>query len=105
MTFHPEAVETFLDQFAETAPQIRSVPGCRHLELWRDDDAPTVFTTYSHWRSAEALDAYRESDLFRDTWGTVKPLFADRPEAHSYTVERPAAAIEAAAQSEAHGDA
>ncbi|MFB6099197.1 MAG: putative quinol monooxygenase, partial [Salinibacter sp.] len=69
---------------------------CHHLELWRDADAEAVFTTYSHWASAEALDAYRDSDLFRSTWATVKPLFADRPQARSYTVARPSDVIEAA---------
>ncbi len=47
---------------------------------------------------AEALDAYRDSDLFRRTWSTVKPLFAERPRARSYTVARPADAIDAAAR-------
>lgn len=93
MTVAPDAAETFLDHFDDAAPRIRSFPGCHHLELWRDADAPAVFTTYSHWAGAEALDAYRESDLFRSTWATVKPLFADRPQAHSYTVARPADAI------------
>lgn len=98
MTFAPDAVEEFLAQFDETAPQIRSFPGCHHLELWRDADAPAVFTTYSHWEPPEALDEYRDSDLFRSTWSTVKPLFADRPRAHSYTVARPADAITDAAR-------
>jgi len=98
MTFAPDAVDQFLDQFDETAPQIRSFPGCHHLELWQDADAPAVCTTYSHWESPEALDEYRNSDLFRSTWSTVKPLFADRPQAHSYTVARRANAIEDAAR-------
>ena len=98
MTFAPNAVKEFLDQFDETAPQIRSFPGCRHLELWRDADAPAAFTTQSHWKSTEALDVYRDSTLFRSTWSTVKPLFADQPHAHSYTVARPADAISSAAR-------
>jgi len=98
MTFAPDAVDRFLDQFDDTAPQIRSFPGCHHLELWRDTETPTAFTTHSHWTSAEALNEYRESKLFRSTWSTVKPLFAARPEAHSYTVARPADAIEDAAE-------
>lgn len=97
MTFAPDAVEPFLEHFDAAAPRIRSFPGCHHLELWRDADAPTVCTTYSHWTSGEALDAYRNSDLFRRTWSTVKPLFADAPTAHSYTVARPADAIDDAA--------
>lgn len=98
MTFAPDAVDQFLDQFDDTAPRIRAFPGCHHLELWRDADDPAVCTTCSHWEGAEALAAYRNSDLFRSTWGIVKPLFADRPQAHSYTVARPADAIGTAAR-------
>lgn len=94
MTFAPDAVDLFLERFDAAAPRIRSFPGCQHLELWRDADASSVFTTRSHWVSAEALETYRESDLFRSTWSTVKPLFAGRPQAHSYTVARSAGAIE-----------
>ncbi len=94
LTFAPDAVEAFLSRFDESAPQIRAYPGCRHLELWRDADAPAVFTTLSHWDDPDALDAYRKSELFRSTWAAVKPLFADRPQAHSYRVARPAAAID-----------
>lgn len=93
MTFAPEHVETFLEQFDEIAPQIRAFPGCHYLELWRDLNADAVFTTYSHWEDEAALDAYRRSDFFRSTWAEVKPLFAGRPRAQSYTVARPAHSI------------
>jgi len=94
MTFDPDAVDTFLDQFDASAPKIRDFPGCHHLELWRDLDAPHVCTTHSHWESEEALEQYRNSELFQSTWATVKPLFGDRPKAQSYTVSRPATQIE-----------
>jgi quinol monooxygenase YgiN len=94
LTFAPDTVDDFLAQFDDSAPQIRQFPGCRHLELWRDADTPHVCTTYSHWKDEEALNRYRDSDLFKTTWAQVTPLFADRPEAHSYTVVRPADAIE-----------
>jgi quinol monooxygenase YgiN len=97
MTFSPTTVEVFLERFDAAAPKIRSVSGCERLALWRDADAPAVCTTHSHWASPTALSAYRQSDLFRDTWDRVKPLFADRPEAHSYRVARPAHAITEAA--------
>jgi quinol monooxygenase YgiN len=102
MTFAPETVESFLEHFDASAPQIRSVDGCQHLELWRDADAPHICTTYSHWLDADALDRYRHSAFFRSTWAEVKPLFADRPEAHSYTVARSADAIRQA--TDAPGD-
>lgn len=100
MTFAEDTVEAFLAHFDEVAPQIRQFPGCHHLALWRDADTPTVCTTYSHWDDAEALDRYRDSELFRDAWATVKPLFADRPEAHSYTVTRSAETINQATPSD-----
>ncbi len=101
MTFAEDTVESFLTQFDKVAPQIRQFPGCRHLALWQDADVPTVCTTYSHWDSADALERYRGSGLFRDTWASVKPLFADRPEAHSYTLARSTDAIEQAMSAEA----
>jgi quinol monooxygenase YgiN len=102
MTFRPDAVPTFLDHFDDAAQQIRSFAGCKHLELWRDAHDPAVFTTHSHWTHAEALDAYRDSDLFRGTWSSVKPLFADRPQAHSYTVHRAADPISTRAEQAAN---
>lgn len=100
MTFAPDAVDSFLTQFDESAPQIRAFPGCHHLELWRDLEKPHVCTTHSHWESEAALDRYRHSDLFKSTWATVKPLFNDRPVAQSYTVSRPAEQIENATPSD-----
>lgn len=83
MTFAPAHVETFLALFADARPKIRAREGCEHLDLWQDVRYPNVFTTYSLWRDQDALDAYRESDLFRDTWAETKPLFAAAPVAHS----------------------
>lgn len=90
MTFRPDAVDTFLTHFDDAAPRIRSFAGCRYLELWRDAETPHAFATHSHWTDAEALNTYRDSDLFRGTWSAVKPLFAERPQARSYTVARAA---------------
>lgn len=87
MTFQPDHVPAFLDLFRRTAPQIRAFAGCHHLELLRADEA--TFATHSHWESAEALDAYRQSDLFRTTWAATKVLFSDRPRATSYEVVWP----------------
>ena len=105
MTFAPDTVDPFLDRFDEAAPLIRSFPGCQHLELWRDLDASAVCTTYSHWKHSEALANYKNSDLFHRTWSAVTPLFADQPRARSYTVARPATAIEDRAQTASASDA
>lgn len=89
MTFRPDRLDEFLGEvFRPSAPQIRAFAGCRHLELWEDARYPNVLTTYSLWDDAEALEAYRQSDLFRQTWARTVGLFAAPPVAHSqYEVE------------------
>jgi quinol monooxygenase YgiN len=83
MTFEPDQVAAFLEIFKDSQPKIRSMDGCRHVELWRDLDQPHVFVTHSHWDDAAALDAYRNSTLFKGVWAKTKVLFADKPLAFS----------------------
>ncbi len=84
MTFSTDSTDTFLALFASYQEQIRRTQGCLHLELWQDTSHPECLTTYSHWESEAALNAYRESPLFQKVWAATKPLFADKPMAHSY---------------------
>lgn len=88
MTFQPDRVDDFLKIFEESSPHIRNFEGCRRLELWRCRTPDNVLFTYSFWDSEAALDRYRQSDLFRDTWKRTKPLFDDRPRAWSIDVIR-----------------
>ncbi|MGV3557780.1 putative quinol monooxygenase [Larkinella arboricola] len=88
MAFQEGKTDDFRAIFDASKQRIRAFPGCLHLELLRDLDQPTVYVTYSHWESPEALEQYRRSDLFRATWAATKALFADRPTAFSMeTVE------------------
>ena len=98
LTLHPERVADFRDHFRQVAPLIRQQPGCAHLELWRDADYPSVMITHSHWQHDDDLQAYRQSDLFRDAWQAVKPMFAARPQAFSAQVAHPADTINAAVE-------
>jgi quinol monooxygenase YgiN len=83
MTFLPEKVTLFLKNFEENKQKIRSFHGCRHLELWQDENQENIFTTYSHWENEEALNQYRDSELFKSVWGVTKPLFKEKPMAFS----------------------
>ncbi len=83
MTFAPDRLAAFLDLFETAHPKIAAAPGCQHLELWQDARYPNVLTTFSRWDSADALDAYRQSELFRTTWAETKPMFAAAPVARS----------------------
>jgi len=79
----PEKVDEFVEIFERTKEAIRNVKGCTHLELLRDAEHKSIFTTLSHWNDKSYLEAYRNSDLFKNVWSRVKPLFNHQTEAFS----------------------
>ena len=83
MTFHAENVPAFLENFELHKKSIRNFPGCEHLELWQDENQKNIFTTYSHWKSEEHLNQYRDSELFKSVWKFTKALFSEKPFAFS----------------------
>lgn len=84
MSFDPAKVQDFINLFTKQRSLIRNFPGCSHLELWESvKDGDGVMFTYSHWESEAALEVYRHSDLFAETWAATKVLFNAKPEAWS----------------------
>lgn len=83
MTFREDQLPAFHVIFDGSKRAIRQFPGNHHLELLGDPAHPNVRMTYSLWESADALEAYRESELFRTTWAATKALFAERAVAFS----------------------
>lgn len=83
MNFQADKVDDFLAIFENSKHKIRNFEGCQHLELLRDLDNPHIFSTYSLWENAEALENYRQSELFKTTWAATKVLFAAKPFAFS----------------------
>jgi len=83
MTFREDALPDFHTIFNRSKQHIRAFPGNRHLELLSDPSHPAVRMTYSLWDSADDLEAYRQSDLFRTTWAATRLLFAERAIAFS----------------------
>lgn len=83
MSFHPKHIETFLQNFYKKKEFIRKSQGCRLLELYREQQDGNTFFTYSYWDSENDLNAYRNSDLFKNVWAETKILFNDRPQAWS----------------------
>ena len=81
LTFQEDKIDEFLSIFENSKFLIRSFPGCQHVELLRAKRQPAVFFTFSIWDSEEALEHYRHSKLFGQTWAKTKALFADRPQA------------------------
>jgi heme-degrading monooxygenase HmoA len=80
MTFREDSTDEFLRIFDQRKELIASFPGCSYMELLRDGN---IFFTYSKWEDEAALERYRASALFAETWAAVKPLFAAKAEAWS----------------------
>jgi quinol monooxygenase YgiN len=83
LTFKPENIKTFHELFHTVKAQILQFEGCHGVKLLQDLNNPCVFFTYSFWDNQEALNAYRKSAFFDDTWSKTKALFNDKPEAWS----------------------
>ncbi len=82
MTFREEAVDTFITEvFDQSKARIRAFEGCRHMELLRNKTQPNLLFTLSIWDDEAALNVYRASALFADTWAKTKALFAEKAEA------------------------
>lgn len=87
LKFEPHLVDEFLATFHLFQNQIKSMPGCIHLDLLRDTEDINTFSTYSIWKSEEHLNNYRSSELFGKVWPKTKLLFSDRPMATTYSLE------------------
>jgi quinol monooxygenase YgiN len=83
MVFKEDLIPEFRSLFAEVQPKINAVNGCQGVELLQDINNPTILFTYSHWDHEDALNAYRNSELFAKTWIKTKALFDGKPEAWS----------------------
>jgi len=83
MSFHPDHITEFLNNFNNHKHKIRAFEGCQFLELYQDKAQPECFFTYSYWESEMALNTYRTSELFNNVWSKTKPLFNRKPEAWS----------------------
>ncbi|MEQ8471191.1 MAG: putative quinol monooxygenase [Marinoscillum sp.] len=83
MTFDPDSTESFEKIFAESKEKIRTMEGCEYLSLHVDHHHPNIYYTVSKWQSQAALDTYRQSDFFKNTWARTKVLFSEKPSAYS----------------------
>ncbi len=83
LTLLPEKQDDFMEMFDTIRLKIRQFDGCYHLELLQDASFPNILTTYSVWKDESALNAYRNSDLFKATWSKTKTMFAAPPVAYS----------------------
>jgi quinol monooxygenase YgiN len=73
----------FLEHFEKVKWEVANFPGCFGMKLLRDKNDDCVIFTYSQWKNNESLNNYRESELFKTLWPTIKPWFRKKAEAWS----------------------
>ena len=81
MTFKTEHTQDFILLFEQIKYRIADFEGCHQLQLLHDTHLPHVFFTYSIWKDENALENYRNSDLFAETWKKTKSMFAEKAQA------------------------
>lgn len=83
MQFEPSFIEDFKIIFNEVKPLIANFEGCLGVKLLQHETASDIFFTISYWEDVMALENYRNSALFKNTWVKVKINFACKAEAWS----------------------
>lgn len=89
MKFSEESIHLFRTLFEETKSHILAFEGCIELDLMADADEPLCLCTWSTWMNVDALEKYRQSDLFRSTWSKTKPLFTEKASAWTFEIITP----------------
>ena len=85
LTFQEDKIADFIAFFDTIKTQVSSFENCHGMRLHQEKNKEYVVFTYSLWKDEEALNAYRDSELFQGVWSTIKPWFGARAEA--WTVE------------------
>ena len=81
--FQEEKVTDFLALFDQVVTKVNGFPGCKKMYMLRDINNQSIFITHSLWNTEEDLNKYRDSELFQTIWPTIKPWFAEKPQAWS----------------------
>lgn len=83
ITFQEDKLTAFFEHFETVKWKVATFPGCHGMKLLKDVNNPSIVMTYSIWDSEEALNKYRDSELFGELWPKIKPWFASKAEAWS----------------------
>jgi heme-degrading monooxygenase HmoA len=83
LTFDPEFVPDFLEMMKGYKNRIAAAEGCVSLKMLHGGPLNNIIFTYSEWKDESYLNAYRNSELFKEVWAKTKIGFIEKPEAWS----------------------
>lgn len=81
LTFQEDRIDDFIAFFDTIKSKVARFENCYGMRLLQQKNAPYVVFTYSNWQNEDALNNYRDSQLFQETWSTIKPWFGAKAEA------------------------
>ena len=73
--------DEFLEIFNQNKQVLAKSDGCIRLEIFKSTNDTDTYFTISNWQSEDHLEMYRQSELFKDIWSKVKPLFNNKAQA------------------------
>ncbi len=85
LTFQEDKIADFIRFFDSINNKVSGFENCYGMRLLQEKAKPHIVFTYSNWKDEAALNLYRDSELFQQTWSTIKPWFQFKAEA--WTVE------------------
>lgn len=83
LTFQEDKIDDFLRFFNTINTRVSTFENCYGMRLLQDLNHPNIVFTYSNWKNEDALNNYRDSELFQGVWSTIKPWFGAKAEAWS----------------------
>jgi heme-degrading monooxygenase HmoA len=81
LTLQPDKAAEFEHLFYQSQPLIEKFEGCQKTDLFKVSGSNAGYFTISYWHSEQELENYRNSELFKEVWSKVKPLFSKKADA------------------------
>ena len=81
LNFKPDKVAEFLEIFNQNKQLLAKSDGCIRIEIFKSTSDIDTYFTISNWQSEEHLERYRQSEIFKEIWSKVKPLFNNKAQA------------------------
>ena len=80
--FQEDKIQEFLTFFETIKFKVARQPNCFGMKLLKDKNNPEIVFTYSLWEDEQALNKYRDSELFsEEVWPKIKPWFKEKAQA------------------------
>ena len=71
LTFNEESIDFFFQEFDKSKALITNFKGCRGMRMLQDMNQKNIVMTYSHWDDENALNNYRNSQVFLRLWNKI----------------------------------